>query len=259
MRILFIGDIVGQRGVDYLGSQLQEILAEHEPDLVVANAENAVQGRGLTARVAEELFDAGIELVTLGNHAFDQREVLSVLASDRRVIRPANYPSGTPGLGFTTCRVNGLEVLLVNLMGRAFMNPIDCPFQTVDALLKEHSTIRHVVVDMHAEATSEKLAMGWYLDGRVSAVLGTHTHVPTADERILPSGTGYITDVGMVGPRDGILGMDKDAVIRRFRTQLPTRFEVAKGARQLCAVFLDIADETGKTNRISRIFRAEDS
>lgn len=259
MKVLFIGDIVGQQGVDYLAAQLPDILGEFNPHLVIANAENAVKGRGLTPRVAEELFDLGVELVTLGNHAFDQRDVETVLDSDRRVIRPANYPPGTPGSGYTVCKVLGVDVLLINVMGRTFMNPIDCPFQTVDALLKEHSGVRHVIVDMHAEATSEKLAMGWYLDGRVSVVLGTHTHVPTADDRILPLGTGYITDVGMVGPRDGILGMDRDAVIRRFRTQLPTRFEVARGPRQLCAVFLDIDDDTGKTNHISRVFRAEDS
>lgn len=255
VKVLFIGDIVGQEGVAYTSEILGDLIPKLKPDLVVANAENAVKGRGLTQRVAEQLYDAGVELITLGNHGFDQQGVDSLLNEDNRVIRPANYPKGTPGRGSTLCRVAGTDVLLINVMGRTFMQPLDCPFQLMDELLATHSAT-HIIVDMHAEATAEKLAMGWYLNGRVSAVIGTHTHVPTADERILPGGTAYVSDVGMVGPRDGILGMDRDAVIRRFRTQRPTKFEVAKGARQFCAVLLDLGED-GRANQITRIMQTE--
>ncbi len=228
MNILFIGDIVGLPGQRFCTEILRD-LAKGK-DLVIANAENAYSsGRGLTAQVAEALYDAGVELITLGNHAFDRKELFTFIDDDERIVRPANYPPGTPGRGFTICRVSGKEVLLVNLMGRTFLSQLDCPFRTVDAILAEHPAISHVIVDMHAEVTSEKLAMAWYLDGRVSLVVGTHTHVQTSDERILPGGTACITDVGMVGPMDGILGMERSAVIERMRPQLPTRFEVASG------------------------------
>lgn len=253
MKVLFVGDIVGQIGVDYVGRVLPGLISSLQPDLVVANAENAVKGRGLTSRVAEQLYDSGVELLTLGNHAFDQREVEQLLATDRRVIRPANMAPGTPGQGYTVCPVNGKSVLLVNLLGRAFMQPADCPFRAIDAILTQHADIRHVVVDMHAEATSEKQAMGWHLAGRVSAVLGTHTHVPTADARILPPGTAYITDVGMAGPRDGILGMERQAVIHRMRSQMPTRFEVAQGPCQIGSVLVELDDETGVAKAIQRV------
>ncbi|MCL6548420.1 MAG: TIGR00282 family metallophosphoesterase [Alicyclobacillus sp.] len=257
MRILFIGDIVGTPGRAYAREVLAEVLEARRPDLVVANAENAVDGRGLNRRAAEELYDAGVEIITLGNHAWDQRELVQFIDRDRRIVRPANYPPGTPGRGHTVCRVNGREVLIANVMGRAFLSQLDCPFRALDAILAQHPDLRHVVVDVHAEATSEKVAMGWYLDGRVSAVIGTHTHVPTADERVLPGGTAYITDVGMVGPRDGVLGTDRDAVMRRLTSQMPVKFSVAAGPRQFCAVEVDLDDESGKAVRIERLFVAE--
>lgn len=249
MRVLFIGDIVGRTGCEYVAQILHSGLRERKPDLVVANAENAAEGRGLTRKLAEVLYDAGVELLTMGNHTWDQKDFADWVDEDKRIVRPANYPSGTPGQGYTVCRVQGESVLLVNLMGRTFLSQLDCPFRTLDDILEAHPEIRFVLVDMHAETTSEKLAIGWMYDGRVSAVFGTHTHVPTADEQVLPRGTAYITDVGMVGPRTGILGMDRDSVIRRMRTQMPTRFTVAPGPRQFCAVQVDL-DDKGRATAI---------
>jgi len=257
LKILFIGDIVGTPGVEYTAEVLAEILPSLQPNLVVANGENAHHGRGINARIAERLYDAGVEILTLGNHTWDKQEVVPLLEEDARVVRPANYPPGTPGTGFTLCPVGGHEVLIINVMGRTFLSQLDCPFRTVDGILEAHPNVRHILVDVHAETTSEKLALGWYLDGRASAVIGTHTHVPTADERILPHGTGFITDVGMVGPSDGILGMDRGAVIRRFTTQMPQKFTVADGPRQFCAVVLELADDTGRTVGIQRLFKAQ--
>lgn len=257
MKVLFIGDIVGTPGREYARTILRDLTKRIQPDLVIANAENVSGGRGLNRSAAEYLYDSGIEILTLGNHTWDQKELISFIDEDERIVRPANYAPGTPGRGSVICRVAGHDVLIVNLMGRTFLSLLDCPFRTMDAILSEHPGVRHVIVDMHAETTSEKLSMGWYLDGRVSAVIGTHTHVPTADERILPQGTGYVTDVGMVGPRDGILGVDRKAVIHRFLTQMPTRFEVADGPNQFCAVELELDNDTGRTNSIRRWFRAE--
>ncbi|WDL97315.1 TIGR00282 family metallophosphoesterase [Alicyclobacillus sp. ALC3] len=243
MRVIFIGDIVGRTGCEYVAQILGSGLAERKPDLIVANAENAAEGRGLTRKIAEMLYDAGVELLTLGNHTWDQKDFADWVDDDKRIVRPANYPPGTPGQGYTVCRVQGKSVLLVNLMGRTFLSQLDCPFRTLDSILDAHPDVHHVLVDMHAETTSEKLAIGWAYAGRVSAVFGTHTHVPTADAQILPGGTAYMTDVGMVGPRTGILGMDRESVIRRMRTHLPTRFTVASGPRQFCAVQADFDDQ----------------
>jgi len=260
LRIIFIGDIVGQQGVMYTKEILKELIPSLKPDLIIANGENASNGKGLKAQAAEELYEAGVEIITLGNHTFDQKETLHFISDDLRIVRPANYPPGTPGNGFTVCRVNReASCLIINLMGRTFLSQLDCPFRTVDEILERNPTIRFIVVDMHAEVTSEKLAMGWYLDGRVSVVVGTHTHVPTADARILPQGTAYMTDVGMVGPRDGILGMQRDIVIKKLRTQLPVRFEVADGPRQFCGTVIDLDDNTGRATSIEPIFRAEQS
>ncbi|MDQ0189299.1 TIGR00282 family metallophosphoesterase [Alicyclobacillus cycloheptanicus] len=257
MRVLFVGDIVGKPGVDYVREVLQRLASERKPDLVVANAENAADGRGLTRRIAETLYDSGVEIITMGNHTWDQKELASWIDEDERIVRPANFPDGVPGQGFTVCRVNGIQTLIVNLMGRTFLSQLDCPFRTLDHILEQFPDVRHVLVDMHAETTSEKLAIGWAYDGRVSAVLGTHTHVPTADERVLPGGTAYLTDVGMVGPVDGILGMDRNSVIYKMRTQMPARFTVAGGLRQFCAVQVDLDDQTGKAAAIERIFIRE--
>ncbi|GEO24885.1 metallophosphoesterase [Alicyclobacillus acidoterrestris] len=259
MKILFIGDIVGEPGRRYVGEILDQMLPEMQPDLVVANAENATRGRGLSRQSAEELYDAGVEILTMGNHTWDQRQIFEFIDDDMRIVRPANYPQGTPGRGFTVVRVGKHEVLIINVMGRTFLSTLDCPFEAVDKILADHPQIRHVLVDMHAEVTSEKLGMGWAFAGKVSAVLGTHTHVPTADARILPGGTAYISDVGMVGPHDGILGMKREQVIRRMRTQLPTKFEVADGPRQFCAVLLELDDESGKALRIEQVHCEEPS
>jgi 2',3'-cyclic-nucleotide 2'-phosphodiesterase len=259
MNILFIGDIVGKPGLDYTTEVLSELIPEMKPDLVVANAENVTKGKGLSRRDAEALYDAGVEIITLGNHTFDQKELAAFIDEDERIIRPANYPPNVPGRGYTICRVNGKQVLIANLMGRTFMGAFDCPFRSMDSILAKHSEIRHVILDMHAETTSEKLVMGWYLNGRVSAVVGTHTHVPTADARILPDGTAYITDVGMVGPRDGILGMGRKEVTWRMMSQMPVKFSVADGARQFCAVLLKLDDISGKAMFIEQIQRAEKS
>lgn len=257
MRILFIGDIVGRPGQEFAERCLKDLLVQHSPDLVIANGENATHGRGLNLATAEFLYDIGIEMITLGNHTWDQKEILTFIDQDRRLVRPANYPDGTPGRGFTTCKVNGQEVLIISVMGRTFLSQLECPYRAVDAILAQHPDVRHVIVDVHAETTSEKIAMGWYLDGRVTAVLGTHTHVPTADERILYNGTAYITDVGMVGPRDGVLGMDRDLVLQRLLTHMPVRFQVAEGKSHFCAVIIDASEETGKALDIQRIYRVE--
>lgn len=258
MRVLFIGDIVGQSGQEYTRNILEQRFRHEWPDLVIANAENSTNGRGMNRRAAEYLYDSGVEIVTLGNHSWDQRELVEFIDEDERIVRPANYAEGTPGRGFTICRVQGKQVLIINVMGRAFISQLDCPFRAVDGILQQHPQIKHIFVDMHAETTSEKLAMGWYLDGRVSAVLGTHTHVQTADERILPNGTGYISDVGMVGPFNGILGMDRQAVIQRQLTQMPVRFEVATGPRQFSALELLVNDNSGKTESVKRLLITEE-
>jgi 2',3'-cyclic-nucleotide 2'-phosphodiesterase len=257
LNVLFIGDIVGKQGQEYTRAVLKEIVRTRKVDLVIANGENATHGRGLNRASAEYLYDSGVEIITLGNHTWDQRDLVTFIDEDTRIVRPANFPDGTPGRGFTTCKVRGKEVLIINVMGRTFLSQLDCPFRTVDHILANHPQIKHIVVDMHAETTSEKLAMGWFLDGRVSAVLGTHTHVQTSDERILPSGTAYLTDVGMVGPRDGILGMDRKLVLQRMLTQMPVRFEVADGGRQFCAVFFELHEESGQALSVERIYIPE--
>ncbi|MDP9728919.1 TIGR00282 family metallophosphoesterase [Alicyclobacillus sp. TC] len=258
MKIWFIGDIVGQPGREYAGEIIRKYAPLYQPDLIVANGENASHGRGITSKSAEELYDAGVELITLGNHTWDQKDLLNFIDHDQRIVRPANYPLGTPGRGYTICKVGQISVLLINAMGRAFISELDSPFRAIDEILLEHPSIHHVLVDFHAEATSEKLAMGWYLDGRVSAVVGTHTHVPTNDARILPQGTAYITDLGMTGPRDGILGMDRTGVLERMLTHRPARFEVAAGRRQFCSVFIELDDHSGKACSIEPFLQYEE-
>ncbi len=257
MNVLFIGDIVGKPGLEYTRVVLSELVPLLHPDLVIANAENVTMGKGLSLKDAEALYDAGVEIITLGNHTFDRQEISSFIDEDMRIVRPCNYPPGAPGRGYTVCKVGEVRVLITNVMGRTFMGALDCPFRTVDAILAKHSDIQHVIVDMHAEATSEKLVMGWHLNGRASAVLGTHTHVPTADARILPNGTAYITDVGMVGPRDGILGMSRKEVSYRMMSQMPARFTVADGPRQFCGVIIELDDKSGKALSIKQILRTE--
>ncbi len=252
MRVLFIGDVVGQPGRRALNAMLPGLRSELLLDVVVANGENAAAGRGLTIKTAKEMFNAGVDIISSGNHIWDQREFTEELDSDKPILRPANYPPGSPGRGILRCK--GLTVL--NLQGRTFMHNIDCPFRTADALLTE-DVERPILVDMHAEATSEKLALGWYLDGRVSAVLGTHTHVPTADARILPEGTAFISDAGMTGARDSVLGFEIAASQRLFLSQLPTRLPVADKCDTVVinSVLLDIDDHSGRASSIQRVDR----
>lgn len=259
MRILFIGDIFGHPGRRIVKELLPKLMEEYAPDLLLANAENAAGGFGITPPIVEELLDAGIAVLTSGNHIWDKREIYSYLRDhvDGRLLRPANYPDAAPGEGLHVGRTRaGVGYAVLNLQGRVFMPAIDCPFQTADALLARiPEDVKIRIVDMHAEATSEKQAIGWYLDGRVTAVLGTHTHVPTADETILPQATAYITDLGMTGPYESIIGMDRQAVVRKFLDQLPTRFEVAKGDVRLSAVLIEADSETGRAISIQRILR----
>ena len=254
-RILFVADVVGRPGRECVKALLPGLREELTPDLTIVNGENAAGGFGITAKIAKELRAAGADVITTGNHVFDQRDFLAELPSEERLLRPHNYPSGAPGTGVCLVEKAGVTVLVMNLMGRLFMNDIDDPFRSADAILAEHPDVKVVFCDFHGEATSEKVAMGWYLDGRASACVGTHTHVPTADARVLPGGTAYVTDVGMVGPRDGVIGVDKAAVLKRFLTGVPHRFEVAAGVVTFNSVLVTIDSLTGRATAIQRIDR----
>jgi len=255
VKLLFIGDIVGRAGRKMLNEHLNRLIDKQMIDLVVANGENAAAGYGLTASVLQELFKAGIDVVTSGNHIWDKREINDVLEREPRLLRPANYPPGLPGKGdgiYATA--GGIKVAVLNLEGRVFMKNLDCPFRAADDLVAAVRQVTPIIfVDFHAEATSEKQALGHYLAGRVSALIGTHTHVQTADERILDGGTGYLTDVGMTGSQDAIIGNQKEPALQRFLTQLPVRLEVAKKDPQLCAVILTIDEKTGHCDQIERV------
>ena len=255
MKILFIGDIVGSPGRKIVHDRLADILAQQAVDLCIANGENAASGFGITPRLAEELFASGIEVLTGGNHIWDRKEIFDYLPHEPRLLRPANFPNGSPGKGLFVGRAkNGVGYAVLNLQGRTFMVPIDDPFRTAsDQLAAIPPDVKVILVDMHAEATSEKQAMGWYLDGRASAVLGTHTHVATADNRVLPGGTAYITDVGMTGPHDGVIGMDKQGILQRFLDAMPTRFSVAEGDVQMNTVLIDVDETTGRARSIERL------
>jgi len=249
-----IGDIVGRPGRRAIREILPSLLQEYRPDLVVANGENAAGGNGITPDIADELLAGGIDILTMGNHVWDKREAANLLEGNEQIIRPANYPPGTPGRGYTLVKVNDdLQVGVINLAGRVFLPPLDCPFRLGRQLAEEIGAARVILVDFHAEATSEKVALAWYLDGLVSAVIGTHTHIQTADARVLPRGTAYITDAGMTGPRDSVLGVKSELIIKRFLTQLPVHFEVAGGAIQLEAVLVDIDPVTGRAASIQRL------
>lgn len=255
MKLLFVGDIVGRPGRYALTHALGRLVDRHCVDLVIANGENAAAGFGLTAEVAREIFDAGVDVITSGNHIWDKKEIFAFFDREPRLLRPANYPPGLPGKGggiFKTA--GGVAIGVINLEGRAFMNNLDCPFRAADALIDELSAQTKIIfVDFHAETTSEKISLGYYLDGRISAIVGTHTHVQTADERILPGGSAYLTDVGMTGSRDSVIGIRKEEAIERFLTQLPIRFEVAKKDPWLCAVLVTIDEESGKAQAIERV------
>lgn len=258
MRILFIGDIVGQPGRKMVARHLRRLVTTHGADAVIANAENAAAGFGITPAVGQELFDLGIALLTSGNHVWDKKEAEAYLAGEGRILRPANYPDEVPGSGKHVLRVGDRLVGVVNLQGRAFLPPIDCPFRAADRELVELRQVTDIIlIDFHGEATAEKQAFGWYVDGRASAVIGTHTHVQTADERILLGGTAYITDVGMTGPRDSVIGIRQEDAIPRFLTQMPRKFAVADGPTQLCAVLVDVAD-TGRASAVQRLQIVDD-
>ena len=257
MKILFIGDIFGQPGRRIVKEVLPRLVEEHSPELILANAENAAGGFGITPPLVEELLDLGIAVLTSGNHIWDKKELLPYFADrvDSRLLRPANYPPTVPGRGLSVGQTRtGVGYAVLNLQGRTFMQPIDCPFRTADALLQQiPAEVKIRIVDIHAEATSEKVAMGWHLDGRVTAVVGTHTHIPTADETVLPQGTAYITDVGMSGPYDSVIGIEKQSVIQKFLNQLPARFEVARGDVRFCGVLIEAEPATGRALALQRI------
>jgi len=255
MKILFIGDIVGSPGREAVKRLLPGLEKEYRLDFVIANAENAAGGSGITAAVAQELFSYGINVLTSGDHIWKKRDIFEIIREEERILRPLNFPVGAPGRGvavFSTAR--GVKVGVINVQGRVFMEALECPFRTVaEAATQLSKTARVIIVDIHAEATSEKIALGWYLDGKVSAVVGTHTHVQTADEKILPQGTAYLTDVGMTGPFDSVIGRRVEDVLERFVSCVPVRFEVAKDNIQLHGAVFDIDENSGKAGSISRI------
>ena len=260
VKLLFIGDIVGRPGRELVRLGLAPLVAHHGVDLVIANAENAAAGFGITRDIGEQLLDLGVDVMTSGNHIWDKKEALDYIGIEPRLLRPANYPAGVPGNGSYLARTRtGVSIGVVNIMGRVFMLNIDDPFSVV---LKEIEALktrtRIVFVDMHAEATSEKLAMGWYLDGKVTALVGTHTHVQTADDRILPKGTAYLTDVGMTGPHDSVIGVEIEPALGRFLNALPARFETATANPRLNAVLVEADDQTGRAVDIERLSYSAD-
>ncbi|MTH51791.1 TIGR00282 family metallophosphoesterase [Bacillus mangrovi] len=259
MKLLFIGDIVGSPGREMLKTYLPRLKSSYRPDCTIVNGENAAHGKGLTEKNFHELVEAGAQVVTMGNHTWDKREITDYIDKTPNLIRPANYPEGTPGKGMFFQKMGNKEIAVINLQGRTFLPAIDCPFRKADELVEEaRKRTPYIFVDFHAEATSEKQAMGWYLDGRVSAVVGTHTHVQTADERVLAKGTAYISDAGMTGPYDGVLGVAQEPVIRRFLTSLPARFDVAEGRTQLCGAVITLDSKTGMAQSIKRILINDD-
>jgi 2',3'-cyclic-nucleotide 2'-phosphodiesterase len=254
MRILFVGDIFASPGRRVVADHLRDIVATQQIDLTIANAENAAGGFGVTPSIAEELFDMGLDVLTSGNHIWDKREIYEYLPHQPRLLRPANYPNGLPGQGVAVVRArNGEQCAVINLQGRTYMPQTDCPFRKADEILaKLDAAVKVRFVDFHAELTSEKMAMGWYLDGRVSAVIGTHTHVPTADTRVLPGGTAYQSDAGMTGVYGSVIGVETEVILKRFLTALPVRMEPAKGKAELHAVILETDDASGRALELRR-------
>lgn len=255
MNILFVGDIFGKPGRRAASEIIPHLIRKRDIQLCIANGENAAGGSGIQQKIAEKLYSYNINVITTGNHVWDRKEVIPYLGEDRCLLRPANYPPEVPGMssGVYTAK-NGVPVAVLNLQGRIFMKEIDCPFRAAEKQLAYLKTLaKLIIVDFHAEATAEKVAMGWFLDGKVSAVIGTHTHVQTADETILPGGTAYITDVGMTGPHDSVIGIVKEMAIKRFLTQLPVKFEPAEGDIKFCAVLLDVDEKTGLSRSIERL------
>ncbi|WP_456275423.1 TIGR00282 family metallophosphoesterase [Bacillus sp. AK128] len=260
MRILFIGDVVSSPGRDMVQQYLPQLKQKYKPNVTIINGENAAGGKGITEKIYRQFLEWGAQAITLGNHTWHHKDVFEFIDEAKYLVRPGNFPEGNPGVGIVYLKVNATEVAVINLQGRTFLPSIDCPFRKADELVNEaRKRTPYIFVDFHAEATSEKQAMGWYLDGRVSAVVGTHTHVQTSDERLLAKGTAYITDVGMTGPYDGILGVERDAVLKKFLTELPSRFEVVKdGRNQLNGVIIDLDPKNGMATSIKRILINDD-
>jgi len=254
MRILFIGDIVGSPGREMVTKHLAALVEQHRVDLVIINGENSAAGFGITPKIAEELLALGADVITGGNHSWDRKEILEYIPNEPRLLRPANFPK-SPGRGlYVGTSRGGVRYAVLNLQGRVFMAQLDCPFRTADSeLARIPPEVKIIFVDMHAEATSEKQAMGWYLDGRVSVVVGTHTHVATADERVFPNGTAFITDVGMTGPHESVIGMDRGAMVKRFLDSMPTKFEVAIGDARINGILADVDEVTGRARSIVRV------
>ena len=254
MNILMIGDVFGEPGRAAIQKLVPRLRQEHHIDLCVVNVENAAAGFGVTPQQCRDFLEQGADVLTSGNHIWDRKEIVEFITRDNLLLRPANFPAGTPGVGHVTVKAGPHRVAVLNLMGRVFMSPIDCPFRKADEIVPQlRKETRIVLVDMHAEATSESVAMGWYLDGRVSAVVGTHRHVQTADERVLPGGTAYITDLGMTGPVDSVIGVDKDLILQRFLTQMPVRFEAARGPAALHGAVIVVDPDTGRASDIRRV------
>ncbi|MEK7713968.1 MAG: TIGR00282 family metallophosphoesterase [candidate division NC10 bacterium] len=254
MNILMVGDVYGESGRAAVATVLPKLRREHAIDFCVVNVENAAGGFGVTAPIARQILESGADVMTSGNHIWDKKEIVAYIVKENLLLRPANFPAGTPGAGHVTVKCGPHKIAVVNLMGRVFMLPIDCPFRKADELVPElRKETPIILVDMHCEATSESVAMGWYLAGRVSAVVGTHRHVQTADERILPGGTAYITDLGLTGPTDGVIGVDRDQIIQRFLQQMPIRFETAKGPAALQGVVIVVDPDTGRSSSIRRL------
>ena len=260
MKLMFVGDVVGSPGRDMVQTYLPKLKDKYKPHIVIINGENAAAGRGITEKIYRQFLESGANAVTLGNHTWDHKEIFEFIDDAKNMVRPANFPEGTPGKGITYIRWNALQVAVINLQGRTFIPPLDCPFKKAEELVAEARKVTPIIfVDFHAEATSEKQAMGWFLDGKVTAVVGTHTHVQTADYRILPQGTAYLTDVGMTGPYDGILGMTREPIIQRFLNSLPARHTVPKDGRtQLSAVLIDVDDVSGHATKIQLILINDD-
>ncbi len=252
IRVLFVGDIVGRPGRNALKEWLPKWRKAQEIDFVVANGENAAGGMGITPKIFFELLGAGIDVITSGNHIWSKKEIYDTLETSNRLLRPANYPENVPGKGWSLHTIRGIKSLIVNLEGRVFMKSLQCPFKTMDDLLGKFD-VKIILIDFHAEATSEKIALGWYLDGRVTAVVGTHTHVQTSDETLLPGSTAYITDLGMTGPYHSVIGMKKEVVLHRFLTQMPLKFEVASGKAAISGAVIEIDPGTGKAVSIQRL------
>jgi metallophosphoesterase (TIGR00282 family) len=256
--VICVGDVFGEPGRRAVQVLLPKLRKQHDADVTIVNVENSAAGFGVTPVIAKAFLDQGVDVMTSGNHIWDKKEIIEYIVKENLLLRPANFPSGTPGVGSAVVKAGPHKVAVLNLMGRVFMHSIDCPFRKADEeipRLKQETPI--VVVDMHCEATSESQAMGWYLDGKVSAVVGTHRHVQTADERVLPQGTAYITDLGMTGPYDSVIGVEKDVIVQRFTTGMPSRFETAKGDPRLAAAVIDVDEQTGRARAIERMLLGE--